>query len=118
MEMFESESSLLDAIAAHDELVRRCVRGDISFDDFCREYNDFYAYYALDGHESDDEERELLLKHDAIIEPHRVIAYDILGRVCSDEDAQLEPYKQAGRFGSIEALRLLGHVRLGCSGKA
>jgi hypothetical protein len=118
MEMFESEQSLLDAIAAHDDLVRLCVREDISFDDFCGRYHDFYAFYALDGHESDDEERELLLKHDALIEPHRVIAYDILGRVCSDHDAQLDSYKQAGRFGSAEALKLLGKVRLGSSGKA
>ena len=118
METFESEQSLLEAIAAHDDLVRRCVSGDLSFDDFCAQYNDFYAYYALDGHESDDEERELLLKHDALIEPHRVIAYDILGRVCSDRDAQLDSYKQAGRFGSDEALGLLSKVRLGSSGRA
>ena len=116
--MFESEFALLTAIEAHDELVRLCVSGELSFDQFCDQYNDFYAFYALDGHESDEEERALLLKHELLTEPHRIIAYDILGRVCSDRDAQLDSYKEAGRFGSVEAIRRLSQVKLGSSGVA
>jgi hypothetical protein len=110
--MFESEEHLVQVIAEHDELVRQCQSGHLPFWEFCEKYNDFYAYYALDGHESDEEERALLDKYDALIEPHRLIAYDILGHVCSDSDAQLESYIQADRFGSIEALKLLRNVKL------
>lgn len=118
MEIFDSGQSLVQALDVHDELVRRCVAGFISFDDFYAKYKDFYSYYALDGHESDQEERDLFEKYEARIEPHRVIAYDILGHVCSDSDAQLDSYKQAGRFGSAEALRLLAQVSLPNPGKA
>jgi hypothetical protein len=65
----------------------------------------------LHGPESDEEERRLLQKHHARIEPHRLIFDEILRQVCSDEDAALESYKQAGRFGSEEALRLLKNVK-------
>lgn len=110
MIMFESEADLLETIEKHDALVRQCVSGALGFLEFCETYNDFYAYYALDGHESDDEERLLLEKYDFRIVPHRVIACDILGLVCSDEDAKLNSYKQAGRFGSAEALARLKNV--------
>lgn len=111
MVIFKSENDLLIALAKHENLVRLCVAGQMSFSDFCDRYNDFYAYYALDGHESDDEERALLEKHERLIEPHRIISYEILGRVCSDADAELESYRLAGRFGSAEARERLKHVR-------
>ena len=82
MVMFESEADLLETIAHHDALVRQCVTGELSFLEFCEKYKDFYVHFALDGHESDEEERSLLEKHDNLIEPHRVIAYEILGQVC------------------------------------
>lgn len=110
MVIFQSEADLLNAIAAHDGLVKQCVSGHLTFLLFCEQYRNFYAYYALDGHESDDEERALLLKYDHLIEPHRVIAYEILGRVCSDADALLDSHKQSGRFGSVEALERLKNV--------
>jgi hypothetical protein len=113
MVMFQSEADLLKAIDEHDDLVRQCIRGDLVFWDFCDKYNDFYAYYALDGHESDEEQRQLLDKYDSRIEPHRVIAYDILAHVCSDEDAKLDSYERSGRFGSEEALTRLKNVALG-----
>ena len=79
MIMFESEADLLETIDKHDALVRQCVSGALGFWEFCEKYNEFYAYYALDGHESDDEEPLLLKKFAFRIEPHRVISYEILG---------------------------------------
>jgi hypothetical protein len=67
-------------------------------------YNDFYSYCALDGHESDEDERTLLKKYEARILPHRLITYDILWKVCSAEDAATTIYKEAGRFGPQEAV--------------
>ncbi len=112
MKMFESEAHLLKAIEKHDALIRQCVNGEIAFWESCDKYDNFYACFALDGHESDDEERALLEKHEAKIEPHRIIAYEILGLVCSDDDAERESYKSAGRFGSAEAVRRLRNVKL------
>lgn len=111
MVMFRSEEHLLATIAQHDELVARCVRGDFDFGAFCEQYGSFYSSYALDGHESDEEERALLEKHEDRIAPHRLIAFEILGKLCSDEDAEKENYIGAGRFGSAEALSRLRRVK-------
>ncbi|MDR3416493.1 MAG: hypothetical protein P4L83_09935 [Nevskia sp.] len=115
MKIFNSEEHLLKTIAEHDALVQQCASGVVSFSEFCEKYNDFYAHYALDGHESDGEERALLQKYEQIIEPHRMIAYEILGKVCSDSDAKLGSYQRAGRFGPAEAVVRLRQVRLGAS---
>ena|SRR5882672_3332426 len=112
MVIFDSEADLLAAINHHDELVRQCVRGEINFSQFCSAYDNFYLTHALDGHESDDEERSLFQKHAARIDPHRIIAQDILGRLCAEEDAERETFKQAGRFDSREAKARLARVAL------
>lgn len=112
MVIFESEADLLLSLDQHDQLVRECVRGEVAFDRFVEKYNNFYALCALDGHESDEEERALLEKYAERIEPHRIIAFEILGQVCADEDSVRESYKQAGRFGSAEGVAMLGRVRL------
>lgn len=111
--MFASEADLLEAIATHDKLLREVAAGLMNFDQFCDAYNDFYAFYALDGHESDEEERMLFKKHHALIEPHRFVAEEILSLVCADDDAELESYKQAGRIGSAEAVRRIKQVIMG-----
>ena len=112
MLMFASEAHLLETLSMHDELVRQCVGGHLSFDAFCERYQDFYAFFALDGHESDDEERALLEKYEARIEPHRIIGEDILGLVCTNEDAERESFQRAGRFGPIEAVERMRLIKL------
>ncbi len=111
MVMFESEADVLKVIDEHDTLVRECVSGEIDFQEFIEKYGNFYWRYALDGHESDEEELALLQKHDTRIEPHRVIAFEILGQICFDEDALRMDYKEAGRFGSKQAVERLRQVR-------
>lgn len=113
MVIFQSEADLLNEIAKHDALVEQCVSGAITFEQFLDSYNSFYYRFALDGHESDDEERQLLSKHARLIAPHRAIANDVLGRVCSDADLALESYKQAGRIGSGEAIKRMREVSSG-----
>ena len=63
MKVLASEADLLRVIELHDGLVRQFLRGQIDFKQFSQEYSDFYFDYALDGHESDEEERMLLKKH-------------------------------------------------------
>jgi hypothetical protein len=107
MLLFASEAEFLNSLAKHNELVRQCVQGEIAFVEFCEKYNNYWSFYALDGHESDDEEREILERYEDRIELHRVIAFDILGLLCSEEDSKKEIYIQAGRFGSAVAVQRL-----------
>jgi len=107
MLMFASEVEFQRLLHEHDELVRRCAHGEMSFNDFCDKYNNYWSFYALDGHESDDEERTILERYEDRIELHWLIAFDILGQLCSEEDAQREVYIQAGRFDSTVAQQRL-----------
>lgn len=110
MNIFKSETELVNTLNIYDSLVLQCASGKISFWDFTEKYNDFYSYYALDGHESDEEENLLFEKYKDRIKPHEVIAYEILGKVCSDEDAKKQIYINAGRFGSEVAIQKLKEV--------
>jgi len=105
MPIFESE--FLKALDEHDSLVRQCLAGAIGFGEFCDQYDSFYWRYALDGHESDQAERGLFDRYRARVELHRVIAHEILTKVCSDADTELDSYKSAERFGPIEAVKRL-----------
>ena len=112
--IFGSEEELLSTLDQHAQLVRDCVSGRISFQEFLDRYDTFYMSYALDGHESDPEERELLEVHKDRIAPHRKIWERIIGGgLCADEDARKESYIQAGRLGSDEGLKRLKEISNG-----
>ena len=109
--MFESENDLLSTLDKYDQIIRDCVSGKISFQEFLKKYETFYMYYALDGHESDLEEQTLFERHDNRIAPHREVWENIIGGgLCFDEDAQKEEYIQANRFGSDEGLKRLKEI--------
>ncbi len=109
--MFTSSNDLLSTIEQYDQLVFDCTAGRISFIEFLERYDAFFVAYALDGHESDDEERNLFRSYDHRIAPHREIWEKIIaGGLCSDDDAQKESYVQAGRFGSDVGLKRLREI--------
>jgi hypothetical protein len=105
--MFESEEAFLSVLDEHDQLIQRCANGAITFQEFEKKYNYFYGHYALDGHESDEQEREMFEKYDCRIKPHEELGTEVFQHLCSDEDAVKNIYIQAGRFGSDEGLRRL-----------
>jgi hypothetical protein len=53
------------------------VQGVLSFRQIYEQYAALYNAFALDGHESDEEERALLVKHANRIRPHRAIALEL-----------------------------------------
>ncbi|MGI9055276.1 MAG: hypothetical protein ACR2F2_05680, partial [Pyrinomonadaceae bacterium] len=70
MNIFESETDILSTINKYDQIIKDCISGKITFQQFLDQYNNFYAFYALDGHESDLEERDCLKKHENRIVLH------------------------------------------------
>jgi hypothetical protein len=108
-----SESEMVATLNHHDNLVRRCAAGELSFLDFCSSYNNFYFAYALDGHEYDLGGKALLAKLAERIAPHQSIAENILSLVCAEADSTIDSYRQAGRFGPTEAVKRLKLVAVG-----
>jgi hypothetical protein len=110
MVIFESEQDIVEKLDLHDQLVMDCAAGELEFWKFCEAYNNFFYYYALDGHESDDEELALLHKFEDRIVFHERVAEEVLGKVCSDEDAEKPDYIKCGRFGSRVAVEKLAEI--------
>ena len=105
--MFAHEDDLRTTLDRYDELVRACAAGRLSFAWFLELYDTFYCSYALDGHESDSAEQELLGRWGDRIALHRDVWEEVLTRVCSDENAMKPEYIAAGRFGSTGAVARL-----------
>jgi len=110
MSNFASEIDLLEELSAHDDLVRRCVHGDIEFREFVRLYDDFWWRFALDGHESDSAERLVLERHANRILLHRKVAEEVIGALASASDATKQSYQRAGRIGPQDAFERLQRI--------
>ena len=90
----------------HDALVQSCIAGVLSFSEFLDRYDSFPDQYALDGHEADEREREILDRHSERAKFHLGLS-ETLGNLCREEDAGKPEYRRAGRFGPIEGLARL-----------
>ena len=77
---------------------------------FLNEYGYPIGEYALDGHESDEEEKILLRKNANSLKLHMEITEIILNKLCTNEQAKESAYIQAGRIGPKEAFVLLKEV--------
>lgn len=99
MTIFKNEQEILEALDKHDALILQYAREEISLEDFLKHYNSFPFNYALDGHESDAEEKILLSQYSNRIQIHWDLN-DILSRMCSDEDSKTAQYIYAGRIDS------------------
>jgi len=103
--MSRIEDELLTALDAHDALVARCARGELSWVEFETAYDNFYPRYPLDGHESGAEELVLLEAHADRIALHRKIWDEVLTNVTGDEHLRQPSVTDAGFIGSAEAVR-------------
>lgn len=101
-----TETELLRLLDEHDSLVQRCISGDLSLDEFVRQYDNFPLAYALDGHESDPDEEAMLKRHAIRIGFHLGVMQSLSG-LCSEDDAKNPSYIKAGRISPLVALQRL-----------
>ena len=101
-----TESELVQLLKVHDAMVQSCVAGDLSLGEFLKRYDDFPQRYALDGHEADEVEGEILRRHSPGVAFHLGVLNALSG-LCREEDAERPEYLRAGRFGPIEGLKRL-----------
>ena len=107
MVIFKSEQNIIENLDFHDQLVMDCAFGKLDFWAFCEKYNNFFYFYALDSHEADEEEFELLKKYEERIIFHEQVTKHVLGQVCADIDAIKPDYIESGRFGLKVAVKKL-----------
>lgn len=108
--MAMTATELEKILAKLDSLVVQCVSGQLTIDQFIKDYGYPIGEYALDGHESDDEEQRVLQEHEKPLELHFAIAEEILHRLCTREQALENVYREAGRIGPDEAFIRLKQV--------
>jgi hypothetical protein len=106
MVIFDSESEIIGVLEKMEGIVRACIEGEIELRPAISEVGRLHGYYALDGHESDEEETQLLARYRSRIEWLEA-AMEEVGGLCAEADATKEAYIRAGRFGEAEALRRL-----------
>ncbi len=106
MVIFTSESEVREVLDKADALIAAGAVGSFDFRSFHAQLGHLHGYYALDGHESDEEEVAILDRYRARIQWIERVLEEISG-ICADEDATKEAYIRAGRFGTDEALRRL-----------
>ena len=105
-----NESDIIEITRKLDRLVRKCISGEISFDVFLEEYGYPIGEHALDGHESNEEEKALLRNNNNSLKLHIEISETILNKLCTSEQAKEKAYIQAGRIGPKEAFRFLKEI--------
>jgi hypothetical protein len=107
---FSGEAEITVLLDVHDAMLKECALGNVSFDKFLEQYDTFPMRCPMDGHESDEGEKEMLAKYADRIAVHFRVWDEILTWLCSDENASKPEYIAVGRFGSEEGLRRLRRI--------
>jgi len=116
-----SETELLTILKKGAKLILDCVQGCISFKTFLFEYDSFYMYHALDGHESDNAELELLQKYEAKIAIHKKIWDEVITKITDDKFFDQNAINkgfivESTGFGRLkEIAEKYSHILLDCS---
>jgi hypothetical protein len=101
--MYKLNSEVAEILDELDALVMRCVDGNISFDEFLEKYGYPMGYYALDGHESDEQGKSILADFAKRIALHQAITDRVLHKVCTPEQVADPAYKSSSRIKPSEA---------------
>jgi hypothetical protein len=107
MVIFRDEKDLVMTLENNIALVKRTINGEIDQAHFIEEHTGFYYAYALDGHESDEEEKLLFEKYYKEIDFFKDVQETILNNICSDEESTKEIYIVNGRINVKEAINRL-----------
>jgi hypothetical protein len=75
------KDQIIRALVNATLLIVRFLKGDISLQEFVKEYGSFYYYEALDGHEADDEQKQVLNELQDIVVFHEKIQYEVVDAV-------------------------------------
>lgn len=79
MQSFKIEITKQLIVASH--LIIKCVNYEISLEDFIKNYNNFYYYEALDGHEAYGNKINILNELSEIISFHKLVQENVVNNL-------------------------------------
>jgi len=74
-----------------------------SLDEFLKEYNNFYYYEALDGHEADQCQKRAISELGKVVKFHEKIQTEVIDKVYLGDKENLQQYLDAGRITGEQA---------------
>ena len=101
------EEQIVSALRDATSLVVKFFRGDISLKEFVEKYGSFYYYEALDGHEANSEEKQVLDELRDIVEFHERIQTGVVDAVYFESNGgdvspeRVTPDQAKARFCSL-----------------
>ncbi len=93
----------IEALIRATWLVRDSLCGELSIEDFAKEYGGFYYYEALDGHEAVGEQEHILEELRAVIAFHEKVQCEVVDLVYLGEDEYSQQHYDAGRISREDA---------------
>jgi len=105
-----TENLLMEILTEGTRLVRDAAAALLPIREFIERYNNFYYYNALDGHEEDEEGKELLARFANAVSLHQEVQEDIVDKIYLGEPSRIDEFKAAGRIDPQEALERLGEA--------
>ena len=107
MVIFKDEKDLVNTLNDYFGLIKKVINGETNENQFINQNSSFYYLHALDGHESDEEEKILFTKYHKEIGFLKDIQEKIFNNICSDEDSKKEIFITHGRINLKEAINQL-----------
>ncbi len=108
--MMREKEELRESLRQGTSLVAEVVQGRISIAEFVVRYDNFFYYEALDGHEADAQEHQLLDEYREIISLHEQVQTSVVDLIYLDNDGRREEFLAAGRIDPETAARRLGDL--------
>jgi len=91
-------------------LVKKIVSKEITFVDFIEQYNNFYYYNALDGHEADDITKSLLVKFSGVISLHKEIQTTVADVLYLGNQVNSSKLQNSGRIDVDQAMQRIATI--------
>lgn len=101
----ETLKSLLTATL----LVFKGIMQKISLRELVKEYNNFYYYEALDGHEADEMQKKVLDEFKIVIQLHEKVQTQVIDQLYLEETNK-EQFMKADRIDGVEAMKRLAEI--------
>ncbi len=103
-------AGVLDGLRTATLLVDRWRKGGCTLHEFVGEYGDYYHYEALDGHEANNDQKQILAELSAFIELHKKITFDVVDAVYFGDGVTQKQLGETHRIGVDVAEKCLRDI--------